>query len=130
MYVPRVRWIAFTLLFYSISCLYASVLHAELIDLFNPNGVSPDDPPFFQLGIESRTVHVQAMQDVRLTQLGAIIQPTEDPIPAGPSYWFVWRADANGNLIGPSALFFDLVHYTDEGLGTYFSHSFDLSLQR
>jgi hypothetical protein len=136
MYVPWVRWIAFTALFYSVSFLYAPALHAELIDLFDPNGVSPDDPQFFQLiGVENRVVHVQALQDVRLTQLGAIIQPTGGLTEVGPSaYWSVWRADANGNLLGTSdnsgRIFFDAVSYTDEGLGTYFSHSFDLSLQK
>jgi len=112
------------------------VLHAELINLFDPNGVSPDDPRFFQMTVtETRSVHVQAMQDVRLTQLGAIIQPTGDPTQVSVSaFWSVWRADANGNLIGTGdnsgRLFFDAVNYTDEGLGTYFSHSFDLSLQQ
>jgi hypothetical protein len=132
MYVPWVRWIAFTALFYSISFLYASTLRAELIDLFDPNGADPDSPPFFELlGPETRAVHVQAMQDVSLTQLGAIIQPTEDPTQVTTSaFWSVWRSDAAGNLIGSQFIFFDAVSYIDTGLGTYFSHVFDLPLQK
>src|SRR4029450_13648204 len=53
MSVPWMRWIAFTVVFYSISGLYASVLHAELINLFDPNDVSSDDPPFFRLIVEN-----------------------------------------------------------------------------
>jgi hypothetical protein len=132
MHGPCVQRIAFTAVLYSLSLLCVPALHAELINLFDPNGVSPDDPPFFQMiGPETRAVHVQAMQDVRLTQLGAIIQPTGDPTQVTTSaYWSVWRADAAGNLVGNQFIFFDAVNYTDEGLGTYFSHSFDLSLQQ
>jgi hypothetical protein len=97
MHVRWVRWAAFAVLFYSISFLYASTLRAELIDLFDPNGVSPDDPRFFQLtGVDERAVHFQAMQDVRLTQLGGIIQPTGDLTVGLSAFWSVWRSDAAG----------------------------------
>ena len=89
MHGPWVRWIAFTAVLYSLSLLYVPALRAELTDFFDPNGVDPNSPPFFQLlGPETRAVHVQAMQDVSLTQLGAIIQPTEDPTQVTSSaYW-------------------------------------------
>lgn len=60
MHGPWVRWIAFTAVLYSLSLLYVPALHAEPIDFFDPNGVSPDDPQFFQLvGGENRAIHVQ-----------------------------------------------------------------------